>query len=94
MTLPEEKFFDEVSGKWLTKNQIRRHRRQERAWEVMFEKLREFKQAHGHCNVLRSDPNRELSSWVHTQRNKNAGGEQMGLAQVVVSLLYCSFMTF
>jgi Helicase associated domain len=78
MTLPGEKFLDEVSGKWLTKSQIRRRRRQEAAWNAMFEKLREFKRVHNHCNVLRSDPDRELSSWVHTQRNRSAGGEEIG----------------
>lgn len=84
MTLPGEKFLDEVSGKWLTKSQIRRRRRQEAAWNVMFEKLREFKRVHNHCNVLRSDPDRELSSWVHTQRNRSAGGEEIGLGAALL----------
>lgn len=87
MTLPEEKFLDEATGKWLTKSQIRRRRSLEEIWREKYDELKQYHELHGHCNVLRSDPNRALSSWVHTQRNRSKDGEELpmsGLAQFLV----------
>ena len=37
-----------------------------RPWEELFQRLREFKDAHGHCNVPQSEV--ELSGWARVQR--------------------------
>jgi len=37
-------------------------------WDFMFEKLKQYKEEHGHCNVNAADGN--LGSWVKHQRNR------------------------
>jgi dsDNA-binding SOS-regulon protein len=42
---------------------------QEKKWDEMYNKLRDFKQQHGHCTVSYNDENHKtLSKWVSVQR--------------------------
>ena len=40
----------------------------EQAWEIRFQELADYKTEHGDCLVLRSWKNKQLASWVATQR--------------------------
>lgn len=40
-------------------------------WVEMFEKLRQFKEEHGHCNVPYNFQDKSLAMWVSTQRRVN-----------------------
>jgi hypothetical protein len=45
------------------------------AWEQSFDKLREFKSKHGHCDVPQiRNGDRELSAWVQHQRTRHRKG--------------------
>ena len=37
-------------------------------WQEKYAELKAYKEEHGHCNVLSSDKNKQLASWVKTQR--------------------------
>ncbi len=66
----------EVLGENIPLDTIRRHitvvsmDRFGFSWDEWYGQLKAFKAANGHCNVRRADePNRQLNSWVQTQRN-------------------------
>ncbi|MBQ3421733.1 MAG: Helicase associated domain protein [Romboutsia sp.] len=63
-TLNENKFkdLDKLGFKW----EISVYDNER--WEFMFQKLIEFKSIFGHANVLRSYKDKQLATWVHTQR--------------------------
>jgi hypothetical protein len=44
------------------------------SWEAMFAELKRYRDAHGHCNVLRRE-NPELAKWVGVQRAFNKTGK-------------------
>ena len=44
-------------------------------WELKFRELKEFKEAHGHCDAPRNYPG-GLGIWVNNQRRRNKDGSQ------------------
>jgi hypothetical protein len=56
----------------------------EEQWNIMFTRLGQFKQQHGHCNVPKnlkgdSDNGRHLGSWVYQQRQKRNTADTLSL---------------
>jgi hypothetical protein len=47
----------------------------EATWNWNYKNLVEYHDVHGHSNVLRSDPNKQLSGWVKRQRNNLKDGK-------------------
>jgi len=44
-------------------------------WDEFFNELKAFKEKHGHCSVSSKKCGRELTGWVHRQRQKHSRGE-------------------
>jgi hypothetical protein len=76
MTRKAKRVLDQESGKFLTAGEIKRQRKHERDWDIMYERLKAFYKARGHSNVIRSDPDKALSGWVHGQRNRYSTGKR------------------
>mmetsp|Transcript_17624 Transcript_17624/g.48742 ORF Transcript_17624/g.48742 Transcript_17624/m.48742 type:complete len:379 (+) Transcript_17624:639-1775(+) len=53
----------------------------EKTWEQNYLRLLRFYQKHGHSNVLRSDPDKQLSGWVKRQRN-NLKDQKLSESQI------------
>ena len=53
--------LDELGFRWDTTKEV--------TWEERFQRLKEFKEEHGHCNVPREPPG-GLGDWVKYQRSK------------------------
>ncbi|VEU44340.1 unnamed protein product, partial [Pseudo-nitzschia multistriata] len=53
----------------------------EHTWDHNYNRLVKFYEANGHSNVLRSDPDKQLSGWVKRQRN-NLKDQKLSASQI------------
>ena len=62
--------LESVGFEWKVKNKMKRY--YDKQWDQMFQRLLQFKEAHGHCRVpKRYQADTKLGTWVHTQRIQN-----------------------
>lgn len=55
-----------IGFEWKVKNKMKRY--YDKQWDGMFQRLLDFKQKYGHCNVPKRFPeDAKLGTWVHTQ---------------------------
>lgn len=52
----------------LNKKRLQKPGKYDEKWMEMFNKLREYKEEHGHCNVPYNSEDKALAMWVSTQR--------------------------